>query len=189
MRCCPVLRTTSDQATRALTLPALLDTVRRDPGMTAVYYANRYFGKERQMEVTRVLWGELKLYGQVTIDRIDGPEAPPRWYPVFSMPRKIHAIRRHRAEEEDLSVLQHDAATLCGTPPTREESDAAVSLAASAENSIIGLVQAMPGRDIQFYISELPAVMQPYAPMAFRRLREAAVIIREQTPQGTFVWR
>ncbi|PWU99614.1 hypothetical protein C3747_216g1 [Trypanosoma cruzi] len=58
----------TDHATRALTLPLLLDTVRRDPGMTAAYYANRYFGKERQMEVTRVLWGELKFYGQVTID-------------------------------------------------------------------------------------------------------------------------
>ncbi|KAF8288115.1 putative RNA editing complex protein [Trypanosoma cruzi] len=177
----------TDHATRALTLPLLLDTVRRDPGMTAAYYANRYFGKERQMEVTRVLWGELKFYGQVTIDRIDGPEEPPRWYPVFSIPRKIHNIRRHCAEEEDLSILQQDTALATGGSPVAQEASA--SMAASVENSIIALVQKSPGHDIQFYIGEIPAVMQAYAPMAFRRLREAGVIVREQTPQGTFVWR
>ncbi|RNF05813.1 hypothetical protein TraAM80_04346 [Trypanosoma rangeli] len=173
--------------TRALTLPLLLDTIRRDPGMTAAYYANRYFGKERQMEVTRVLWGELKLYGQVTIDRIDGPEAPPRWYPVFYMPRKIHKIRRHCAEEEDLSVLQQDTVAETGESPVAQEETA--SMAASVENSIVALVQQFPGHDIQFYIGELSAVMQPRAPMAFRRLREAGLLTREQTPHGTFVWR
>ncbi|RNF08170.1 uncharacterized protein Tco025E_07212 [Trypanosoma conorhini] len=187
MRRSAVSYAATDHATRALTLPLLLDTIRRDPGMTAAYYANRYFGKERQMEVTRVLWAELKLYGQVTIDRIDGPEAPPRWYPVFSMPRRIHKIRRHCAEEEDLSVLQQCTVADTGEPPLTQE--AAASMATSVESSIIALVQQFPGHDIQFYIGELSAVMQPHAPMAFRRLREAGVLIREQTPQGTFAWR
>ncbi|ORC85538.1 uncharacterized protein TM35_000341500 [Trypanosoma theileri] len=187
-----VLQTAADRTARALTLPLLLDTVRRDPGMTAVYYANRYFGRERQMEVTRLLWGELKLYGQVIIDRIDGPEEPPRWYPVFSLPRKMHKIRRHRPEEEDLSVLQQGIEHGSSTPAkmTGEgDSEAAASLSAAAEDGIVSLVQAMPGHDIQFYIGELSTALQPYAPTAFRRLREAGIITREQTPQGTFVWR
>ncbi|KAH9578005.1 hypothetical protein LSM04_002428 [Trypanosoma melophagium] len=192
MRRSCVLQNAVDHAARALTLPLLLDTVRRDPGMTAVYYANRYFGRERQMEVTRLLWGELKLYGQVIIDRMDGPDEPPRWYPVFSMPRKIHKIRRHRAEEEDLSVLQQEGengSTMPSKMTGEGDNEPAASLSAAAEDGIVSLVQAMPGHDIQFYISELSVILQPYAPTAFRRLREAGIITREQTPYGTFVWR
>ncbi|SCU70074.1 uncharacterized protein TEOVI_000164300 [Trypanosoma equiperdum] len=184
-----LLRGASEPGRRAITLPTLLDTVRRDPGMTAVYYANRYFGKERIMEVTRVLWGELKFHGQVTVDRIDGPEEPPRWYPVFSVPRKLHRIRRHCAEEEDLSVLQHSDLTSDSAAPASGDNDASASFAAAVEDNIINLVHSIPGRNIQFYISELPTSMQPYGPMAFKRLRQAEVIIREQTPQGTFVWK
>ncbi|KAG8347733.1 hypothetical protein ERJ75_000050200 [Trypanosoma vivax] len=180
---CP-LRAAVEYGRRLITLPVLLDTVRRDPGMTALYYANRYFGKDRLMEVTRVLWGELKLHGQVTIDRIDGPEEPPRWYPVFSMPQKLHRIRLHRPEEEDLSVLQREPET-----PRQEMCELSSSLSMEVENSIIQLVHSLPNHDIQFYIGELPARMRPYAPSAFRRLREAEIIVREQTPQGTFIWK
>nr|CCC93905.1 conserved hypothetical protein [Trypanosoma congolense IL3000] len=185
----PLLRTVAEPRRRVVTLTTLLDTVRRDPGMTAGYYANRYFGSERLMEVTRILWGELKFHGQVTLDRIDGPEEPPRWYPVFSLPRRIHRIRIHRAEEEDLSVLQQDIPVPGGSSLTEESSEATASFAEAVENNIISLVHSIPGHDIQFYISELPAAMQPYAPMAFRRLRESEVISRIQTPQGTFVWK
>lgn len=40
---------------RALTPQTLLETVRNDPGRTAPYYANRYFGVERASEVNHLL--------------------------------------------------------------------------------------------------------------------------------------
>lgn len=93
---------------RPLTSVSLLETVRKDPGMTAKYYANRYFGVENVMRVNHMLWDILKKHGQVTIERpTHDLGAPPVWSPVFAAYR-LHSARRHNPDEEDLSLLRND---------------------------------------------------------------------------------
>lgn len=192
-------------ATRPLTPANLLATVRNDPGMTAVYYANRYYGKDNVMQLNHVLWSVLKRGGKVDIDRADGVDAPPRWYPLFSVPHR-HNVRLHNPEEEDLSLLRQplpptapDAPTMPGAAPSATAAAAAASTSQEKkeeeevvymqlETTIAGLVEAQPGHDIQFYIAELPPELQRLAPAAFKRLRVAGLLERRVTEQGTYVW-
>ncbi|KAG5490834.1 hypothetical protein JKF63_00956 [Porcisia hertigi] len=177
-------------AYRPLTPGSLLQTVRRDPGMTTVYYANRYFGGDNVMHLNHLLWGVLKRNGKIDIDRADGKDAAPRWYPLFSNPRR-HEVRPHNADEEDLSLLRHAPPSA----PTAPEMPADTPASASPQNScdlesaIVGLVQAVPGKDIHYYIMELPVQYQRSAPTVFKRLREAGLLMREVTHLGTYVWR
>lgn len=172
---------------RPLTPATLLHTVRSNPGMTTQYYANRYFGVKKQMEVECIMWKELKKHGKVVLDRIDGPQAPPRWNPLYYYPRR-HKVLRHCDEDEDLSVLSQ------GSSSTSEPEDSTSSFAEETEKSedrdsvILRLVYATPGKDIQFYVSQLPEEYQVGAPQAFKRLREAGVLQRTQTSQGFFSW-
>lgn len=175
-------------ALRAMTPAGVLQTVRADPGMTTTYYCNRYYGKENFMQLNHVLWSVLKRGGKVDIDRADGQDAPPRWYPLFSSPRR-HQVRAHDPAEEDLSLLRAAPPTAPEAPPM--PSDAAVDSAQSLqlESAIVGLVHSSPGRDIHYYIMELPLSFQRGAPAAFKRLRLAGLLEREATATGTFVWR
>ncbi|KAG5464517.1 hypothetical protein LSCM1_00707 [Leishmania martiniquensis] len=174
---------------RPLTPGSVLQTVRSDPGMTAAYYANRYFGEGNAMQLNHLLWGVLKRNGKVDIDRADGRDAAPRWYPLFSNPRR-HRVRHHNADEEDLSLLQN-AQPAASAPETSADTLASVCRpsATELESAIVRLVQAVPGKDIHYYIMELPVQYQRSAPSAFRRLREAGVLERAATPVGTYVWR
>ncbi|KPA81862.1 putative mitochondrial hypothetical protein [Leptomonas pyrrhocoris] len=198
-------------ATRPLSPVNVLNTVRNDPGMTAAYYANRYYGKENVMQVNHMLWSVLKRGGKVDIDRADGADAPPRWYPLFATPRR-HNVRQHNADEEDLSLLRRPhpptapvaptmpfgeptsdcpiAATSSWSSSDKQEGteEAEVMASEELENAIVGLVEAFPGQDIQRYIADLPANMQRRAPSAFKRLREAGLLKRRVTEQGTYVW-
>lgn len=191
---------------RPLTAGTLLYTVRGDPGMTSKYYANRYFGIEKKMEVEHLLWKELKKHGKVTIDRVQGSDAPPLWVPLFYYPKR-HNVRRHCAEDEDLSLLRSAPSP---TSPAAENSSASSSSMTTssvscneslgveeavdpktvedAESAVLRAVYATPEKDIQFYVNGLPEEFQLAGPRAFRRLREAGVLERRQTPQGTFVW-
>lgn len=187
-RCLPTL----SSAMRPLTAGTLLHTIRSDPGMTTKYYANRYFGPEKHMQLEHLLWKELKKHGKVTLDRIDGPDAPPRWVPLFYYPKR-HGVRRHNPEDEDLSVLRHasdsssveHASSSAAGEATVEEDKKEME---DRDSAIIRLVHSSPGRDIQFYVLQLPEEMQQGAPQAFRRLRQAGVLQRNQTSQGTFAW-
>lgn len=184
MRCSLLLRN------RDLSAATLLQVVRSDPGMTADYYANRYFGgASQQMRVSHLLWTQLKQHGKVTMER-DAVDEPPLWFPLFAAPRR-HAARRHCADDEDLSILR-EAATAAGADERRTGADDAQWNSAAAtlevETAILTLVEALPGRDIQFYVGELAVRLQPLAPAAFRRLREAQLLQRETTPSGTYVW-
>jgi hypothetical protein len=192
-------------ATRPLTPQSLLATIRNDPGMTTVYYANRYYGKDNVTRLNHILWSVLKRGGKVDIDRADGVDAPPRWYPLFATPRRHH-VRLHDADEEDLSLLRHPppqptappvapampADVLGGSgdasasPAHMSEAEAVVSM--QLESSIVQMVENIPGKDIQHYILELPPEMQWRAPAAFKRLREAGLLERRVTEQGTYVW-
>lgn len=205
-------------ATRPLTPANLLATIRNDPGMTALYYANRYYGKENVMQLNHFLWNVLKRGGKVDIDRADGADAPPRWYPLFATPRR-HNVRHHNAEEEDLSLLRQppppaapDAPSMpvhapAGAGTSAEAASTTVSSSSSfarqqdkesgmedeaasmqLESVILNLVEVAPGQDIQHYIAELPAVLQRRAPAAFKRLREAGLLERRVTEQGTYTW-
>ncbi|KPI89362.1 hypothetical protein ABL78_1488 [Leptomonas seymouri] len=204
MRKCRVL---GAAAARQLTPGSLLTTIRNDPGMTAVYYANRYYGKENVMQLNHMLWGVLKLGGKVDIDRADGADEPPRWYPLFATPRR-HYVRHHNADEEDLSLLRQPpppTAPPAPTMPSDEPTNGYTATATASSNSIaerereevvsmrlestiVGMVEAFPGQDIQFYISEMPVGMQRRAPAAFKRLREAGLLERQVTAKGTYVW-
>ncbi|AIO02810.1 hypothetical protein LPMP_356820 [Leishmania panamensis] len=177
-------------AERPLTPSSLLQTIRSDPGMTSTYYANRYFGENNVMHLNHLLWGVLKRNGKVDIDRSDGKDAAPRWYPLFSNPKR-HQVRLHDADEEDLSFLQNAPSTAPTGPERPDHRLASVSRADSCEleSTIIGLVQTVPGKDIHYYIMELPVKYQRSAPTAFKRLREAGLLMREFTPLGTYVWR
>ncbi|KAG5489836.1 hypothetical protein GH5_00719 [Leishmania sp. Ghana 2012 LV757] len=177
-------------AERPLTPGSVLQTVRSDPGMTATYYANRYFGGDKAMQLNHLLWGVLKRNGKVDIDRADGRDAAPRWYPLFSNPMR-HRVRHHNADEEDLSFLRHAPATAPSASEMPADTLASVSRTNSTEleSAIVDLVQAVPGKDIHYYIMELPSQYHRSAPMAFKRLREAGVLERAVTPLGTYVWR
>eukprot|EP00796_Vickermania_ingenoplastis_P006636 gene6636-4755_t len=174
---------------RPLSAASLLHTIRGDPGMTSQYYANRYFGPDRLREVDHLAWQELKKHGKVTLDRIDGPEAPPRWVPIFQNPRRHH-VQRHNPEDEDLSVLQRPVATESATGDSLWGADLGTTPDSAAERDdvILRLVAETPEQDIQCYVSALPEEMRAGAPLAFRRLREAGVLRRSQTPLGTFAW-
>lgn len=186
-------------ATRALTPGNVLKTVRNDPGMTSTYYANRYFGKENVMVVNHVLWSVLKRSGRVDMDRADGADAPPRWYPLFANPRRHH-VCHHNAEEEDLSLLRQPAPPSAPTAPAMPSDSEVKPHAANTastvssdeashlEITIVELVGAAPGRDIQHYIQMLPMEVQRLAPAAFKRLREAGLLERRVTEQGTYMW-
>lgn len=190
---------------RPLTPQALLETVRSDPGMTAGYYAKRYFGNENTARVNHMLWAELKRHGKVCVERDTAPDAIPRWMPVFDAPRR-HGVRRHSAEDEDLSVLNEVmggedragaqasassemTATSSDVVGASEPSSSAEATPIEVESTVLRLVQSVPGKDIQFYVNEMPVEMQKGAPIAFRRLREAGLLEREMLPQGTYVWR
>lgn len=185
---------------RPLTAGTLLHTVRGDPGMTSKYYANRYFGIEKHMEVEHLLWKELKKHGKVTIDRMQGSDAPPLWVPLFYYPKR-HNVKRHCSEDEDLSLLRSAPAAMSSTDASCSPSFSSScsdeqigedvldpKAVEDTESAVLRLVYATPERDIQFYVNGLPEELQPGAPRAFRRLREAGVLERRQTPQGTFVW-
>lgn len=174
-------------ALRPLTVSTLLHTVRGDPGMTTQYYANRYFGPEKTMEVEVLLWRELKKHGKVTIDRLEGPEAPPRWVPLFYFPRR-HAARLHRAEEEDLSLLRYGASLQTETSAEPQQGSTGEE-DGTIDTLIIQSVHADPEKGIDFYIQQLPEELQREAPNAFRRLREAGVLQRSQSGSQGFVWR
>lgn len=187
-------------STRALTPAALLKTVRSDPGMTAAYYANRYFGMEKTMNVTHVLWSQLKRHGKVTLERSDGSEHPPRWYPIFESP-KLHEVHWHNPEDEDLSILKEAAMADGGdsgssggapaapqAPPVPGPNGGHEADALRVESLVLHLVQQEPGKDIQHYIGLLPFEMRMAGPSAFRHLRESGLLTRETTPTGTFVW-
>lgn len=145
------------------------------------------------MQLNHLLWGVLKRNGKVDMDRGDGIDAPPRWHPLFSAP-KVHHVRRHKAEDEDLSFLRSDI-PVAPEAPAMPDSCAASSSADEGtsllelENTILHLVREVPEKDILFYISELPLQLQRAAPAAFKRLREAGLLEREVTPQGTYIWR
>lgn len=175
---------------RALTPSSLLQTIRSDPGMTTTYYANRYFGQENVMHLNHLLWGVLKRNGKVDIDRTDGMDAAPRWYPLFSNPKR-HQVRPHNPDEEDLSFLRNTPATAPTAPEMPADTPASVPRAGSCEleSAIVELVQAVPGKDIHYYIMELPFQYRRSAPKAFKRLREAGLLMREATNLGTYVWR
>ncbi|EPY33368.1 hypothetical protein STCU_02260 [Strigomonas culicis] len=183
-------------AVRPLNALSLLETVRRDPGMTSAYYANRYFGGNKLMEVNHLLWNDLKRHGKVVVER-GAAETAPQWLPVLVVPRP-HRVKMHRAEDEDLSVLQAAQSDAFGAAPEdphapdgpkAELSEAEeAQLALALEASIVRLVHAHPDKDIQFYIHQLPEESRAVAPAAFKRLREAGIIQREATVQGTFVW-
>ncbi|KAK7202299.1 hypothetical protein NESM_000301800 [Novymonas esmeraldas] len=189
MRCCALLRHGGE---RPLTAASLLQTVRSDPGMTTVYYANRYFGKENVMQLNHLLWSVLKRNGKVDIDRAGGAaDAAPRWQPLFATPRK-HIVRHHNADDEDLSLLRHapPAAPVAQKTPTDNGAhDDAGSVDVELESAIVELVQAMPGMDILHYVMKLPESQQRSAPSVFRRLRKAQILVRELSPSGTYVWR
>lgn len=175
---------------RELHPQSVLETVAADPGMTALYYANRYFGgRKNVMPVTHILWNQLKRSGKVYMQRSQGPEAAALWFPTLGAPRPHH-VRHHCPEEEDLSVLQSAAAAGSATEPaapdTAKPKDEASDF--EIESAIVRLVEATPGKDIHFYVNELPLDMQKRAPAAFKRLREASLLERTTTPSGTFVW-
>lgn len=167
-------------------------TIRNDPGMTASYYANRYFGKETIMMVNHMLWSQLKRHGKITLDRSDGVDSPPKWYPTFDTPRQ-HGVARHNPDDEDLSVLKNaadsDAASPRHTPAAPLTGvDAGEVDILRVEALVLHLVQKEPRRDIQYYIGLLPFEMRMNAPLTFKRLRESGLLTREATPLGTFVW-
>lgn len=165
--------------------------------MTSKYYANRYFGVEKLMEVEHLLWKELKQHGKVTIDRVEGSDAPPLWAPLFYYPKR-HTVRRHSPEDEDLSFLRSEPST-AGSTDSATSSSFTVNpqvveecldpkVVEDIESAILRLVFETPEKDIQFYVNSLQEDLQKGAPKAFRRLREAGVLERRPTPQGTFVW-
>ncbi|CCW70078.1 unnamed protein product [Phytomonas sp. Hart1] len=184
---------------RPLTPSELLNTIRGNPGMTAEYYANRYFGKDKVMEINHFLWGNLKRYGKIYHERNES-DAPPKWFPVFGMAR-IHRVYQHNSENEDLSVLrslkdihleesaQSDSYT-CDDESFEDitNEDGVNETNLKVEMTIMQEVQKKPGEDIQFYIQRLPVDMQRRAPLAFKRLRESGMIKREFTTAGGFVW-
>lgn len=165
--------------------------------MTSKYYANRYFGIEKLMEVEHLLWKELKHHGKVTIDRVEGSDAPPIWAPLFYYPKR-HNVRRHSPEDEDLSFLRSDPLSAVSSGSATSSSLNAHSqvveecldpkVVEDIESAIIRLVYEKPEKDIQFYVNSLEEELQRGAPKAFRRLREAGILERRPAPQGTFVW-
>ncbi|CCW63221.1 unnamed protein product [Phytomonas sp. EM1] len=189
---------------RSLNPSELLKTIRADPGMTAVYYANRYFGSDKVMQINHILWGQLKRCGKIYHERGEEEEALPRWFPTFGMAR-IHRVQRHDPNEEDLSLLnalkdaRSEASAWSDSPgvPAHSEvsfdsntnnDDAKGEDTLEVEMAVMREVQKEPGKDIQHYIHRLPKPMQRSAPLAFKRLRESGMIKREFTSAGSFIW-
>ena len=57
----------------------MLSVIRLDPGHTALYYAQRYFGQNSPIEVNAILWSNLKMQGQIRLER--DREESALWFP------------------------------------------------------------------------------------------------------------
>ncbi|CAD2213290.1 hypothetical protein AGDE_12906 [Angomonas deanei] len=74
--------------------------------MTSAYYANRYFGEDKTVEVNHLFWNQLKRSGKVLLER-EKESGEARWVPVVVTP-KLHNVRHHKQEEEDLSYIKEE---------------------------------------------------------------------------------
>ena len=93
---------------RQLDSQSLLQAIHEDSGETAKYYATKYFGPKSLRKVETLLWSDLKKYGHVDVERDEDLQSPARWYPVQSYAQRAPIVRRYRAEDYDLSYLQHE---------------------------------------------------------------------------------
>jgi hypothetical protein len=205
------------EGSTSLSPPLVLDAVRKDPGQTAVYYATRYFGGPQQASVLNfVLWSELKRFGQVLVERPDGPSGEARWVPMAFRPTMRTNVQRHNDDDVDLSVLSHappppppqaSPASVDSSPPAGDTSlaptdvnsassaplpdDPVEAIAIRLGPLILSIVGAFPGKDLPFYLRQITDEQdRSLAPVVFKQLRLSGKLLRARAEGhvGAFVW-
>ena len=155
--------------------------------MTSAYYAKRYFGASQEAAVNSMMWTQLKKFGLVNAERLDGPDEPPTWRPSYQASRWA-VVERHKEERCDLSALvwakqhapeifhplpepvfetarqpQHEMTP--SPPPTEDEAPPeAVPMSASLKQLVdesmallSEMIEKEPGRSTSHYSSKLPS--------------------------------
>lgn len=179
---------------RSLTPATLLHTVKNNPGMTAKYYAKRYFGDETLPKITSMLWCQLKKFGHVSVVRCSSQneDETATWYPNDWCGYNIPRVKRYDPSDYDLSWLKRDApqAPPDETPaPPMPVSPSSNLFIDAVEQNLLKVVEANPNKEMQYYIDSFTDESEKLvAPAAFQRLRQNGALRREQLENGSFVW-